>query len=348
MRIAILGAGFSGLAVTWYLLHYTQGSITVDLFDPTPIGGGASGISSGLLYPYAGKHAKRAWEAHRCLKETHRLITEASRAISQPIILSKGIVRPALTEQQIADFQACAKNYSDTNWWSAEKCTTSVEGIKIPPEGGALFIPEGLTLDAGRYLQGLWQACALLGTQFYQQSMISQEDLEPYDRVLMAMGPLVKNFLPLKDLPITAVKGQILEMQWPSHLKPPPYSLISQKYLTMSGDQRRCFIGSTYERQFDSAKKDPQKAFQEIMPDIISFFPALKDAKILDCRAAFRASSHNHLPMVGKVSDKFYFFTGLGSKGLLYHAWVGKRVARTLITTDIKHLPPELYYSLQK
>jgi hypothetical protein len=34
----------------------------------------------------------------------------------------------------------------------------------------------------------------------------------------------------------------------------------------------------------------------------------------------------------------------LGSKGLLYHAWVGKCMARTLLTNDTHHLPEELHY----
>lgn len=346
MRVAILGAGFAGLAVTWYLLNYTKGSITVDLFDPEPIGGGASGLSSGLLHPYTGKHAKRAWESARCLKETHRLITEASRAIGKPIVLSKGILRPALDPQQIADFQLCAQNNEDTQWLSKEKCEDLIKGIQLPEGGGGLFIQEGLTLDVGVYIQGLWQACALLGTQYHQQRLISNEDLESYDRILIAMGPMIKNFPPLKDLPINAVKGQILKLKWPLNVKPPSHSLISQKYLVMSPDHKTCFVGATYEHQFDSPQADSTKAYQDIMPKILAFFPSLEGAEILDCKAGFRASSHNHLPLLGKITDQFYFFTGLGSKGLLYHAWLGKRVARALLTTNTKHFPDHVHYRL--
>ncbi len=346
MRIAVLGAGFAGLAVTWYLLYYTRGSISVDLYDPEPIAGGASGISSGLLHPYAGKQAKRSWAATRCMKETHRLITEASRAIGSPIVISKGILRPALTDQQIADFQLCAQQNADTEWWDHQKCVSKIENLRLPEHGGGLFIKEGLTLDVKKYLQGLWQACTLMGTQYFQQGMISSHDLAVYDRILIAIGPLAKNFPFLKDLPIEAVKGQILELKWPSGVKAPPFSLISQKYIVMKGDHHSCFVGSTYEHRFDSPTPDPQKAYQDLMPQIISFFPSLEGAEVLNCNAAFRASSYNHLPLVGKVSDKFYFLTGLGSKGLLYHAWIGKRVARALLTGREDHFPEEVHYTL--
>lgn len=346
MRFAILGGGFAGLAVTWFILHYTQGSATVDLYDPEPIGGGASGLSSGLLHPYTGKQARPAWEAARCLKETHRLITVASQAIARPIVISKGILRPALSEQQVADFQKCATSFSDTEWWDKELCEKKVTGLKLPPEGGGLYIKDGITLDSKEYLQGLWQACALLGTQYRQQSVIQQADLIHYDKILIAMGPLSKNLPPLKNLPITPVKGQTLVLKWPEGVKPLPFSLISQKYIVMSPDQKSCLAGSTFEHTFSTPKADREKAIAEIMPNISTYFPPLAGAEIIECKAAFRASTPSHLPLAGKISDKIFFFTGLGSKGLLYHAWLGKLVARTLISGDPTHLPKEIYYPL--
>jgi glycine/D-amino acid oxidase-like deaminating enzyme len=344
MRIAILGGGFAGLAVTWYILHYSQGSYTIDLFDPAPVAGGASGLSSGLLHIYTGKQARLAWEGPKCLRETHRLITVASQAISKPIVISKGILRPAVSAQQIADFQTCAQTYSDTEWWDKKQCENKVSGLHLPADGGGLYIKEGLTLDVRSYLQGLWQACAFHGSQFHQQAMVTPQDLAGYDRILIAMGPLTKNFPPLKDLPIAPVKGQILELKWPDGVEPLPFSLNSQKYVVMRPDLKSCLVGSTYEHQFMTPKPEKEKALEEIMPNILEFFPALKDAKVIAVRAAFRASTPSHLPMVGKISDKFYFFTGLGSKGLLYHAWVGKHMARAMLTTHTKHFPEAIYY----
>jgi glycine/D-amino acid oxidase-like deaminating enzyme len=119
--------------------------------------------------------------------------------------------------------------------------------------------------------------------------------------------------------------------------------LNSQKYIVMRPDNKSCLVGSTYEHQFTTPKAERESALQEIMPNVLEFFPALKDAQVLNVRAAFRASTPNHLPLVGKVSDKFYFFTGLGSKGLLYHAWVGKLVARALLSTHASHFPEKIH-----
>lgn len=346
MRIAILGAGFAGLATTWYLLHYTRGSSTIDLFDPEPIGSGASGLSSGLLHPYGAKKANRSWETTKCLKETHRLITEASRTASRSFILSKGILRPALSEEQIINFRKTAALYDDVAFWEKEECEEKVVGLTLPPGGGGLFIKDGLTLDVPSYLQGLWQACAVLGTQFRQNVQIRKSDLDKYDRVLVAMGPMSRNFPSLETLPITPLKGQILHLKWPENVSPPPFSLISQKYLVMSPDKQTCMVGATYEREFNSPHPDVEKAAAEILPNVIAYFPAIENAQILGCKAAFRASTPSHLPILGKLSEKVYFFTGLGSKGLLYHAWAGKRMARAILSGDPSHFPDKLHLDL--
>lgn len=57
LKFAVLGAGFAGLSVVWNLLQHTSkdSRICIDIYDETGIGGGASGISGGLLHPYSPK-----------------------------------------------------------------------------------------------------------------------------------------------------------------------------------------------------------------------------------------------------------------------------------------------------
>lgn len=347
MRVAVLGAGFAGLSVAYFLLDHTMGSASIDLYDPEPIGGGVSGLSSGLLHTYPGKMARPSWMAHQCIQEAHQLITIASQGIDKSVVLSKGILRPALTEQQHAAFMASSKEHKDTEWWDYHRCTKEVPGLSIPEQSGGLYIKEGLTIDVQAYLEGLWQALIKFGVQFHQTSIIKKSELESYDRILIAMGPTTKNFTFLESLPITPIKGQVLDLEWPKGVPSPPMSLISHKYLVMSKDCKTCTVGATFEREFDTLHADQETASAEILPRVTSFFPALAKAKILNCRSGFRAASSTHLPVVGRASENVYFFTGLGSKGLLYHAWVGRHVAQAILSQDPSHFPPELYYKLE-
>ncbi|PPR80403.1 hypothetical protein GOBAR_AA40309 [Gossypium barbadense] len=57
MLYAVLGAGFAGLSVAWHLLKESPKDLNlhIDLYDEMGIGGGASGVSGGLLHPYSPK-----------------------------------------------------------------------------------------------------------------------------------------------------------------------------------------------------------------------------------------------------------------------------------------------------
>lgn len=346
MRIAILGAGFSGLATAWYLLKHTQGSIKIDLYDPFPLGGGVSGLSSGLLHPFGGKHAKISWRAKEGIDSMHQLLTEATIGANQPLILSKGIFRPAVTEEQYHDFKLAAQKYSlEAEWWEREESLKTIPGLALPQDlSGGLFVKNGLTIDVQAYIQGLWQRCARLGCQFHQTAVISQKEMAPYDHIVFALGYAVKFFKPLSELPISPLKGQILELKWPSNVPPLPFSLVSQGYLVMGKDQQTCMAGTTYERDFSSPAPDPTFAEPEIKKKITPFFPSIEKSHMITCRAGIRASSSNHLPVLGRALKKYWFFTGLGSKGLLYHSWLGEILAQAILNKDLSLIPKEVLY----
>nr|GEU37178.1 FAD-dependent oxidoreductase family protein [Tanacetum cinerariifolium] len=82
LRYAVLGAGFAGLSVAWHLLEHshTELHVCVDVLDEVGIGGGASGVSGGLLHPYSPK-VKPLWRAAECWEESLRLINIAENAI---------------------------------------------------------------------------------------------------------------------------------------------------------------------------------------------------------------------------------------------------------------------------
>jgi glycine/D-amino acid oxidase-like deaminating enzyme len=299
------------------------------------------------LHAYAGMHAKRSWKAEEGLNATHKLITEASRALNQSIVLSKGILRPAINIAQINNFQQTAQTYEDAEWWNKERCIQ-----KIPPlhviEGG-LYIKTGLTLDVPGYLFGLWKACALLGSQFHQSALIKEKDLLRFDKIIFALGSAITLFKPLASLPIEPVKGQILQIKWPKDLQSLPHSLVSQGYLVMSKDQHSCIAGSTYEHCFKSPAPDLSLAKEQILKKISSFFPALAHPEIISCKAGIRATTprNHHIPLIGRLGKKIWFITGLGSKGLLYHAWLGSLLSQATLSDDPSLIPKECWFPVE-
>ncbi|MED6137195.1 hypothetical protein PIB30_062791 [Stylosanthes scabra] len=81
LRCAVLGAGFAGLSVVWHLLKHSpkELDLRIDIYDEVGIGGGASGISGGLLHPYSPK-VKLLWEGAQCWKDSIKLLRAAEEA----------------------------------------------------------------------------------------------------------------------------------------------------------------------------------------------------------------------------------------------------------------------------
>ncbi len=343
MKVAILGAGFAGLAVSWYVTHYTLGAAHIDLLDPNPIGMGASRISLGLLNPYMGKKATRAWESNNSLRETHRLITESANTLNSPLVLSKGILRPASSDQQILDFQKCAEENRDVQWWDKKRCEKKIPGLQLPAHGGGIYIADGLTVNVEKYLDGLWRACMRHGANYQTLTVLKKDQLAPYDHVVIAMGASSLDFEILQQLPMSRVKGQIIQLQWPDTLAPLPMSLSGRGQIVMAPDRKSCFVGSTYERDFTDLNTDPEYARAEILGKVAPYFPALEQMPMLGCQARLRGTTKSRLPLVGKLNEKIWFITGLGSKGLFYHGWAAKQLAQAMLMNDTSYVLEELF-----
>lgn len=322
MRIAILGAGFCGTAAAWHLSRRSDTQIVV--FDPKGIGGGASGIAAGLLHPYVGANAKLNWRGHEGMSATLQLIDAAEQALHAPVASHTGMLRLAVTAQQEVAYRACADKWDDVIWLNAEECQREVAGLRPYP---GIFVRSAVTVDCQRYLQGLWHSCFAQGVQLQQSAVMSLEELQHFDRIIVAMGSATTSLPELAHLPITLTKGQVLEIAWPQELPKLPYPLNSQAYLLMHPSRSACIAGATFEKKFDSTVPDWARAKQEIIPKLITYFPSLEQAEILDCRAGIRAGTPNRLPLVTKVTEKCWVFTGMGSKGLLYHALLAKELA---------------------
>lgn len=322
MRIAVIGAGFSGLAVAWHLLNL---SAQVTVFDSTGIGGGASGIAVGLLHPYAGLHAKLNRFGLEGYAATLKLLEVASQALGHPVADFSGLLRIALNDSQKQDYADCAKKYPDVEWLNEQQCQTKIPGVALHP---GIFIKSAVTVNCEEYLKGLWLACEQLGAKLTLNTINNFDELQSFDTIIATTGasPLL-----FPHLPITAVKGQVLELTPPKNTPLPKIPINTQVYLVQCPSKKTYLAGSTFERNFSSPNSDPSFAISEIMPKVSALFPPFENASIASCRAGIRASTPSHLPIIAKISPKCWALTGMGSKGLLYHALYAKMLAEKLM-----------------
>lgn len=329
MKVAIIGAGFSGLATAWHLLNHPANRYQVTLFDKVGIGSGASGIAAGLLHPYAGAHAKLNWKGKEGFHATCQLLKIASLTLGQSVFSQEqGILRLALTEKQTHDFKT-SNALADPNvdWLNAEQCQSMTSGCVSSP---ALWIRNGLSVYPKLYLQGLWQACTEKGALFQKQSISSLNELNDFSITISTAGALSKEIIELDQLPLKVVKGQVLELEWPTSTPPLHCALISQAYLLMKPDKKSCLIGSTYEKTFNDDRADLEIAKSLILPKAIAMLPALEAARIIGCYAGLRSVTPDHLPLLKQISPKHWVLTGMGSKGLLYHSLMAQELVKEI------------------
>ncbi len=319
-KIAVIGAGFSGLGVCYHL-QQMGGDITV--FDGKGVGGGASGIASGLLHSYPGETARLSWKGEEGLAATRELL----KLVGLEAYKETGILRLALTEKQEKDFQERAEEREDVEWWSAEKCHAFAPGSHYL---SGIFICSGITVHASLYLKGLWKVCEKQGAHFVKQNILLS-DLREFDQVVLAAGGGVRAFEAGRVLDLRFNKGQVLVCQKPKYWKKES-SIIGKGYLAMSEREDRCYLGSTYERDYTTEGPCLGTATDLILNQIKRFIPSIGSFKVKGCYADVRVSNRKgYHPIAQQLDENLFVLTAMGSRGLLYHSYLGKLLAKTMM-----------------
>lgn len=135
-------------------------------------------------------------------------------------------------------------------------------------------------------------------------------------------------------------------------------SILSDAWIAVQGPHS-LNLGSTWE--WKSVNSSPNvssdeasKALEELLPKASTIYPGIKDWVFTGARAGLRAmpplTTLGSLPLLGCINDiigrnhtcKYWLFGGLGSRGLLYHAWLGNLMAQAVLSFNEEVIPSEL------
>lgn len=313
MRIAVIGAGLLGLACAYTLS--TNKNARVSLFDKEGIASGASGIAAGLLHPFAGKKATLNWNGFEAYHDAIKLLTVSSNTLGRQVMQKSGIFRPATSSTQVALFQKASQLHPECIWKDDSE-------LQHP----GIFIPCGVQVDCPLYLSGLFKACLANGVTFDIATIQSSQELDQFDLAIFTVGAGFDAISGLKHPPIHAVKGQLLELEYDAQI---PYGISSQSYIAQV-QEGSIVAGSTYEHSWNTPGPDLATCEQEIRSKTRQFSHTFADLKLLSCKAGFRATTQDKKPFIAQSGAKSWCLGGLGSKGLLYHAWLANSL-QTLV-----------------
>ncbi|WJX29398.1 hypothetical protein P8452_18046 [Trifolium repens] len=394
LRFAVLGAGFAGLSVVWHLFKQSpkELSLKIDIYDEVGIGGGASGISGGLLHPYSPK-VKPLWEGAQCWNESIKLLRIAEEAslsrdckkigestaqyMKAFVVNKRGILRPAMDMKNMTKLNDNAKTCLPccrVETLNNEEAQGLLPGVLLP-FNTAFFMPEALNINPRHYLEELFRACENLVKEssscdsgekqlsLHKKSVHGLSEFEgEYDAVIICLGAKV-NMLPEISgrLPLRTCRGVIVHLEPPDDTRCYPEdgpSILSDAWIAVESS-RSLNVGSSWEwKSINSSPNvsidEASKALHELLPKASTIYPGIRDWVFTGARAGLRAmpplTPLGSLPLLGCINDfigrnhscKYWLFGGLGSRGLLYHGWLGNLTAHAVLSCNEEVIPSEL------
>ncbi|XP_027336572.1 uncharacterized protein LOC113850292 [Abrus precatorius] len=162
-------------------------------------------------------------------------------------------------------------------------------------------------------------------------------------------------------LPLRTCRGVIVHLELPDDTKGYPEngpSILSDAWISVQGP-RSLNLGSTWEwKSINSSRNvstdEASEALLQLLPKASSVYPGIKDWVFNGARAGLRAmpplTPLGSLPLLGCINDiiggnhtcKYWLFGGLGSRGLLYHGWLGNLMAHAVLSCNEEVISSEL------
>ncbi|KAG2484622.1 hypothetical protein HYH03_016576 [Edaphochlamys debaryana] len=154
LRVAVIGGGLAGVAAAWQLMRRAPRGrpLHLHLYDAAGIAAGGSGAAAGMLHPYSPR-GKLLWRAAEAMEASLEAVAAAEAAAASmpaaatgelaaalagvgegPFVWRRGLVRPAASVKQSADFAKTLAN--------AAKAAAGAEGRS---GGGGCVAVRGLS-----------------------------------------------------------------------------------------------------------------------------------------------------------------------------------------------------------
>ncbi|OGN63115.1 MAG: hypothetical protein A3F09_02355 [Chlamydiae bacterium RIFCSPHIGHO2_12_FULL_49_11] len=287
MEYAVLGGGLAGLSVAYFLAK--QGA-RITIFDDGK--GGASSVPSAFLHPFVGKWHRKNHFAEEAMEASCSLIDVVEQETGKAVSCKTDMICDAIE---------------------------SADDLWIERTSSHVLIRGGRVVYMGNYLAALR---SIIPHRSVVAPISSLDSFDVFDRVVVALGKGTLDLLPMKGFFL--VKGQMVSLaKNPFDTRLP---LLSSLHLSEDAEGR-FWLGSTYEHTGEEAA-DIGAALRYMGPRMELMGLSVKEADTTGIFSAFRvARSGTYLPFAEPISEHIAVFTGLGSRGLLYSALFGRRLA---------------------
>lgn len=282
--------------------------------------------------------ARLMWRADQCMDHLYNRITEIDPETHS--VLNRGLIRPALDSSIHKSFLKAYRRNDWTDicpaeWWNTKQIQ---EYLQLPVScDGGLWLPNALAIHMQEYLDRLRAALKQKGVMFLdsEKPILDQQLTEVQEIYCTGFGS--KDISEWSNLPLHGIKGQLDVYSEPLGRQG---SSSARGYTVWFRGE--VFQGSTYEHEYEHVR--PTDNNSSLLTQKLRRYYEENDFPVKRHRqwASIRMNSKDRMPVLGShphISNK-HIFTALGSKGLLYSAYLSKLMADYLIEKE--PLPPEI------
>jgi len=342
-RVAVVGAGIAGAACARGLAR--RGVETVVLEAARALGAGASGNPAGLVMPRLDRGGGAPSEVFLA---SYLHAVAVYEAMGPEVFVARGVEQRADPgrEEALADLLRDPPLPED--WLCA-----LANGAALHPRAGVvrpLLAIERMLADAQLIYETPVQSLERSGDGWILRSPDGRALLKA-DAVILACGPALTRFEPASFLPIELSSGQIEWGDGPAHQR----ALVQGNYVAPFAGG--VLFGATFDKvdddaappTTDEARARNIAALSQLAPESVGAL----DVEALQSRASLRATTPDHLPIVGLLPDApawlaqyehiahgqrpradapppahpgVYVLGGLGARGLTLAPLLGERI----------------------
>lgn len=377
--IGIIGGGLAGLSAAYHLIDIAtktrpNDKLHITIYDKTNVGeGGASAVAGGLMHPFSPR-GKIIHFGEPAL-EISKVLVKAAAKHKPDCVLRDHLFRVALTSKNVSQLQDTASKYGTLATWLSQEDLYNNYGIDCL---GGLKLSNGCqVIHVPTYLEGLLIETVSKASQLtsgnVEWELIKPNDkevdqkLQQHDSIIMSAGSgLLHDDLVEEDsLPVQLVRGQSIELEMANKSDEKATSaILSGKYisplpsLTQEGNDstvssQRYVIGATHE--FKPTPLPSSEVKEELRTRTYQLATHLwEEGKVDKITTGVRMQSnrgiYGRMPIIGQYNlkesdiinhDHKWIFTGLSSRGLIYHGLFGKWLANAVLNDSEECLQDE-------
>jgi glycine oxidase len=339
--IAVVGGGIIGCSVAWEL---ARRGASVDVFDPRPLGAGATQASAGMLVPYIEGHdtgplldlGVRSFEMYDDF--VARATVDGATAVEY---------RQVGTLELATDDSGPMPSGGRANAeWAAAADLRQLEPALTSACPGARLVPSHGYVVVSGLMEALGNAASACGARVHVGRGVAGVDLTTdavrltftdggtlaFDRVVLCAGCWTSAFGP-EDAAARAVRpvrGQVVRLRWPG--EPLRHIIWGPACYIVPWLDGTILVGATSEDVgFD--ERTTVAGVRDLLDAVCDLLPDAWRATFLEARAGLRPGNADGLPIVGPSprSDRLLYATGHYRNGILLAPLTAALVADLLI-----------------